>query len=127
VVAQNKASLLRVVDVDELAVTATIRIKGGPIGAIVWLEQTRLLAVQEISGERQRLLTIDLAGPRITAGRPFDGSIQAMTRTAHRLVLLLAPAQAVGVARLALADRGGTVRLVRLARMLAGSQASRTG
>lgn len=41
--------------------------------------------------------------------------------------MLLGPAQAIGVARIAVADRRGAVRFVRLARILAGSKLLGTG
>lgn len=126
-VARNDLSSLRLVDVGRMRVTANIRIDGGAIGALAWLASGRVLALQETPGERQRLLAVDLAKRRVAARRPLSGSVQRLARTADELVMLLAPAQAIGPARIAVADRRGAVRFVRLGRILAGSKLLGTG
>jgi hypothetical protein len=115
------------VDVDRMRVTATVRLAGGPIGALAWLAPGRVIAVQEISGERQRLITVDLVKQRVAARRALGGSVQQLARTTEELVLLLAPAGAIGPARIAVADRAGGIRFVRLDRILAGSKLLGTG
>jgi hypothetical protein len=128
VIARNAASSLQVVDARRMSVTGSVRVGGGTIGALAWLEPGRVIAVQEIEGkERQRVLGVDLVNRRVTARRALGGSVQSIARTANELVLLLAPAGSIGPARLALADGRGAVRFVRLDRILAGAKLLGTG
>ena len=110
-----------------MRVTANVRVDGGAIGALAWLMPGRVLAVQEQPGERQRLLAVDLVKQRVAARQALGGSVQRLARTPDELVMLLAPARAIGPARIAVADRRGGVRFVRLARILAGSKLLGTG
>jgi hypothetical protein len=120
--ARNGHGDLRLVSVRRMRVAADIEVEGGPIGALTWLAAERLLAVQEVGNERQQLLAIDVARRRVTARRALAGSVLAVARTPRELVLLVAPANAVGRARLAVADPQGPIRFVRLERILAGSR-----
>jgi hypothetical protein len=126
-VARNDASSLRLVDVDRMRVTANIRIDGGAIGAIAWLAPRRVVAVQEIPGERQRLLAVDLVKRRVAARHALGGSVERLAQTSQELVMLLAPAKAIGPAKIAVANRLGAVRFVRLQKILAGSKVLATG
>ena len=125
--ARNDLSSLQVVDASRLRVTASVQLRGGPIGALAWLPRGRLLALEEVAGEQQRLVVIDLATKRVLARRPLGGSVVLLGRTPQELVMLLAPAQAIGPARIAIADSSGTVRFVGLPRILAGSKLLGTG
>jgi hypothetical protein len=125
--ARNDASSLQLVDVDALRVTATVRVSGGAIGALAWLAPGRLVAVQELNGERQRLLSVDLVKRRVVSRRALAGSVQRLARTSEELVLLLAPANAIGTARIAVANQLGQVRFIRLDRILAGSKLLASG
>ena len=127
VVGQSSASSLRLVDVARMRATANVRVDGGAIGALAWLAPGRLLAVQEIAGERQRLLAVDLVRRRVITRQALGGSVQRLARSGQELVMLLAPAQAIGVARIAVADHRGEVRFVRLERIVAGSKLLGTG
>jgi hypothetical protein len=112
---------LRVIDPKRMRVVADIRVGGGAVGGLAWLTRRRVLAVQEVCcSERQRLVVVDLAGQRVVERRALPGSVHGVGRTSRELVLLLAPANAIGAARLAIADRSGAVRVVRLRRILAG-------
>lgn len=126
-IARNDASRLQVVDAGRLRVTASMRVEGGAIGALAWLVPGRVLALQEIAGEQQQLLVVDLAAMRVLERRPLRGSVRALERTAQELVMLLAPAQKIGPARIAVAGRRGAVRFVQLPRILAGSKLLGTG
>lgn len=125
--ARNEAFSLRLVDVGRLRVTADVPVDNGAIGALAWLAPGRVLALQEISGERQLLLAVDLGKRRVAARHALGGSVQRLARTAQELVMLLAPARAIGPARIAVADRRGMIRYVRLERLLAGSRLLGTG
>ena len=126
-IARNDASSLRLVDARRMRVAADIRLDGGAVGALAWLTGGRVLALQEVASERQRLIAVDLAKKRMVARRALGGSVLRLGRTARELVILLAPAQAIGPARIAVADRQGAVRFVRLERILAGSKLLGTG
>lgn len=126
-IVRNDAASLRLIDVASMRVTADIRIAGGAIGALAWLTPRRLLALQEIPGERQRLLVVNLATGRVAARQALGGSVRQLVRTVREIVMLLAPAQSIGPARIAVADRQGRVRFVRLPRILAGSKLLGTG
>jgi hypothetical protein len=126
-VARNDASSLRLVDVGRMRVTANIGIHGGAIGALAWLAPRRVVAVQEIPGERQRLLVVDLVKRRVAARHALGGSVQQLAQTSQELVMLLAPAKTIGPSKIAVANRLGAVRFVRLERILAGSKVLATG
>jgi hypothetical protein len=113
---------LRLVDVASLSVVADLRVPGGPIGALAWLAPSRVVALQEIccSG-RQNLLVVDVSRQCVAARRALWGSVLRLTQTPRELVVLLAPPNRVGEARLAVADAQGALRIVRLGRVAAGA------
>jgi hypothetical protein len=114
---------LRLVDVRSMRVRADIRIPGVPVGGLAWLAGGHLLAVQEVCcSERQRIVAVDLSRRRVTAQQSLEGSVLRLARTPRELVALVAPAGAVGAARLAVADGRGAVRFARLERIAAGSK-----
>lgn len=123
------ASAVRIVDVGRMRVAADLRLGGGPVGALAWLAPRRLLAVQELvcCPERQRVLTVDLAGRRVVGRRALGGSVLGVAATPQELVLLVAPAGSIGPARLAVADSRGAVRFVRLAQIQAGIRVESSG
>lgn len=106
---------LRIIDVRRLRVSRRLPIEeGGPVGALAWLGPKRLLAVQDEDywSERQRLLAVDLARGRVTAVRALGGSVLGGALAGKRLLLVVAPAQAIGPARLLVADARGELRAV---------------
>lgn len=114
---------LRLVDMRRLRVASDLRLAGGPVGLLAWLAPRRMLAVQEVCcGGRQRLVAVDPASGRVLASRPLRGAVVRVARTARALLLLVAPAEALGPARLLVAGRRGTVKAVRLERVRAGSR-----
>jgi hypothetical protein len=124
-VARNDTTSLQIVDPRRLRVTRTMPLKR-EVGALAWLSR-RILALEELSGERQGLAVFDVATGRIAVRRPLGGSVVGVERTASELVILLAPAKRIGTARLAVAGRRGTVRSVRLDRVVVGSKLLGTG
>jgi len=125
-VARNERTALRsvrLVDVEHLRVTRDLRLGSGAIGALAWLARGRLLALEEVCcSERQRLLAIDVATGRIAARGALGGSVLRVDRTAEKLVMLITPAGSIGPARLAVADKLGRVRFIRLERIFAGAR-----
>jgi len=124
VVARNAASALRIVDVVRMRVVADLRLglDGGSVTALTWLAPRSVLAVQEAFAERKRVVVLDAASGRVVARRALNGTVAQLERTTRELVLLVAPAGRVGIARLAVVDRRGTTRFVRLDRILVGSR-----
>lgn len=123
VVAQNDpARKLRFVLVNPMYVTWDLPLDSGAIGALAWIARRRMLALEEGSGETQRLLAIDLNTQRIATRRPLRGSVMQLARTPKELVLLLAPPRSIGPARVAVADGRGRVRFARVGRILVGSK-----
>ena len=115
------APSLRIVDVARMGATASIPVPGGPVGELAWLTRTRVLALQErCCVEQQRLEVVDVARRRVVARRSLSGSVQEVASTANGLVLLLAPSQAIGRARLAVVAPSGALRVVALRQILAG-------
>lgn len=125
--ARNDSSSVQLVDVNRMRITAAIRLRGGPIGALAWFTGRWMLAVEEVAGERQRVVALDLLKGRVAARRVLGGSVQQLVRTADELIMLLAPAKTIGPARIAVADRRGAVRFVRLERIFSGSKLLGTG
>jgi len=125
-VARNDAGSVLVVDPSRLRVRRAIG-STGKIGALAWLAPGRLLAVQEVAGEQQRLLAVDPATGRVVARHALGGSVTQLGRTARDLVLLVAPARKIGIARIAVADRRGAVRFVRLPSISIGTKLLGTG
>jgi hypothetical protein len=117
----HAAGSVAVVDRIRLRVMDEMRLTGGPVGLVALLRGRRVLALQEVCcEERQQLLALDVRGDRVLARRPLDGSVLRVARTPRWLVALVAPASAIGPARLVVADRKGTVRVVELDRIRAG-------
>ena len=121
-VARNDMASLAFVDAAAMRTTASVKFEGRAIGALAWLTPRRLLAVQEVPGEGQRLLVIDVVERRVVVRRQLGGAVTQLARSGRQLVMLLAPARAVGTARIAVADRRGVVRIARLGRIPAGSK-----
>jgi hypothetical protein len=124
-VARNDAGSVLVVDPSRLRVRKEIG-PTGEVGALAWLAPGRLLVVQEVAGEQQRLLALHPATGRV-ARRALGGSVTQLGRTARELVLLVAPARKIGPARIAVADRRGVVRFVRLPSIAIGTKLLGTG
>ena len=81
-------------------VAADIPLTGGAVGGLAWLTRARVLALQEVCcSERQRVVVVDLAHRRVQARYDLGGSVLRVAHTSGDLVLLLAPAKAIGTAR----------------------------
>jgi hypothetical protein len=126
-VARNDGSSVAFIDARTLRVLARVSISGGSIGALSWLAGNRVLALQEVGGERQRLLVLDPTSRSVVARHPLSGSVQRLAVAGRRLVLVLSPAQKIGPARIAVASATGAVRSVQLGQIRAGSKVLGTG
>jgi hypothetical protein len=126
-VARNATSSVELIEARTLRVLARVPIGAGSIGALSWLAGHRLLALQEVGGERQRLLVLDPTKRRVVARHPLNGSVQRLALAGDRLVLVVSPAQKIGPARIAVASATGAVHVVPLGQIRAGSKVLGTG
>jgi hypothetical protein len=128
-VARNDRAAVHLVKVAGMRVAGSLtwRFDGGSVGAIGWLGPTRIVGIQEAFAERQRVIAFDLATKRIVARRALGGKVIQLGRTARELVLLVAPAESIGTARLAVVDAKGRVRFVPLPEVSVGSKLLGTG
>jgi hypothetical protein len=108
---------LRLVDVKRMRTVADVQTRNGQIAAVTWLTPRRIVGVEETG-----LFVVDPVARRLIRSEPLDEYAVAVGRTADALVLLLAPRDQLGWARLALVDPEGAVRSVVLDRILAGSR-----
>jgi len=128
-VARNDRMAVQLVKVAGMRVARSVRWRfdGGSVGALAWLAPKRIVGIQEAFAERQRVIALDLATKRIVARRTLGGRVVQLGRTARELVLLVAPAEAIGTARLVVVDARGVVRFVQLPQVTAGSKLLGTG
>lgn len=115
---QSSASTLR------FASTATLRwarrgvTLGGFMSTALWPTQRTLFA---LVGDPLQLQTVDTVAKTVVASRPLQGSVLATARSADGLVLLLAPADAIGPVRVAVVGADGSLRSAVLDRIRGGS------
>jgi hypothetical protein len=112
---------LRLIDVRSMRRTATVELPGvGFVTELLWDSPTRLLAL--VGGVEPRVVTVDVSG-RVTGAQRLAGTIVDYDARAARLVALLAPAESIGTARLAVVDVVlGLLGTVRLDEIRAGSE-----
>ena len=91
---------------------------GSPVAAAAWADRDRLVAVT--GGEVPAIVVVDMLARRVTSRRELDGDIWSAVAGGRRVVALLAPARAIGPARLAVVDGDGSLRAVRLVGVSAG-------
>jgi len=93
----------------------------GPVGAssrvldaasLAWLTPTRMLAVDRSNGSVATLLVIDTAARNVVRRVELGGVFVARAIVGDRVVLLLAPFDAIGPARVVVANAIGDVRSV---------------
>lgn len=128
-VARNDRRAVQLVKPAGMRVVGSIRwrFEGGPVGALAWLAPTRIIGIQEAFAERSRVVIFDLTTKRLVARRALGGRVVQIGRTARELVLLMAPAESIGTARLAVVDARGGVRFAQLSGVSVGSKLLGTG
>jgi hypothetical protein len=82
---------------------------------MAWLTPNRIVGVEETG-----IFVVDPVARRLVSARPTEGLVLGVGRTATALVLLLAPDDGIGTARLATLDADGAYRTVDLRRTAAG-------
>ena len=98
---------------------------GGYVAAVAWVDRRRLLVLAQ--GEQSRIVVVDALTRRIRATRAVEGRVVQSRETPSGIVLLLAPPDRIGPARLATVDARGRVAAVDLPGIRAGWERFDTG
>lgn len=106
---------VRIVDAVKMRRLGSIGTRNGQVRAMAWLTPNRIVGVEETG-----IFVIDPVARRLVSARPTDGLVIGVGRTATALVLLLAPDDGIGTARLATLGADGSYRTVDLRRTAAG-------
>jgi hypothetical protein len=106
---------VRIVDAVKLRRLGAIGTRNGQVRAMAWLTPNRIVGVEETG-----IFVVDPVARRLVSARPTEGLVLGVGRTATSLVLLLAPDDGIGTARLATLGADGAYRTVELRRTAAG-------
>jgi hypothetical protein len=120
-----------VVDTQRLLPLGRIRLaRSGWVRATTWLPSGRLVAVVSVfmsGGVRTDVVTVDPSGPTVMKRQALSGQVLRVARSRDRLVVLLASADSLGPARLAIVGPSGATRRVAVDRIRAGSERAHGG
>lgn len=89
--------------------------------SLAWVTPTRLLAVNRASGSIATLLVVDTTSKRVVRRVDLGGVLLARAVVGDRVVLLLAPFDSFGPARVVVADAEGATTRVTIEGITAGS------
>jgi hypothetical protein len=106
---------VRIVDAGRMRRLSSIRTRNGQIRALVWLRPNRIVGAEETG-----IFVVDPIARRLVSARPTDGQVLAVARTANALVVLSAPDDGIGFARLATLTADGSYRTTELRQISAG-------
>jgi hypothetical protein len=110
---------LRFVDTRDLRARGRLALEGtGSLRQAIWPRPDRLVAVR--AGLDAELLVLDPRARRVLERVPLEGQPLSVLPSGKRLIFLLAPKEAIGQARLALADSEGAIRTLALPGVQAG-------
>jgi hypothetical protein len=113
----ERALGVRIVDTAGMRTVGEVNTRNGQIHVVAWLTQRRIVGVGETG-----VFAIDPMARRLVRSGPLDQHPVGVGRTRDALVLLLAPREEIGAARLALVDAEGHMRSVVLDHIVAGSR-----
>lgn len=117
-VGADARGLVELVDLERMSSLGTIDIgAGGFIERLHWVSPRLLLA--SVSGRRTRVVAVDPRTRRVVTTRKLGGTLISSHPAGDQLVFLLAPADHIGVARVATFD-GRRVRVAELREIRAG-------
>jgi hypothetical protein len=116
-IGSDRALGLRIVDLQRMRKIADVQTRNGLILIAAWLTPNRIVGVEETG-----LFVVDPVERRLLRSGSLGGYPVGAARVGNALVLLLAPVDELGTARLAVVDADGNVRMVVLDRILAGSR-----
>jgi hypothetical protein len=118
-------ALVQLIDVQRWSTRARMNLGGdGPV-ALAWPTHDRLIAITGEGFGRQRLLVLAAPGGQVLARRSFRGRRIASATTPLGLVMLVAPDQGIGPARILYAGVDGDLRTTEVARIRAGGNEGR--
>lgn len=121
--AREQPTALRFIDLPTLHRRFDVPLPAaGYATATAWLTRRRLLALVSIDDARHRLYVVDPTARKIVSALTIDGQLEQVASSRGKLLLLLAPPDRVGVARLLTIGANGRVETVSLPRTLAGSR-----
>jgi hypothetical protein len=121
----DRASELRLIDVERMRTDGTLRIRGhGAPATVVWPRPDLLWIVLGrpscCAGGSTAVVTVDPVGRRVVARRRIDGGLVRVAASADGPVLVLAPPAVIGPARLVTVDAAGAVAQLPLDGVSAG-------
>jgi hypothetical protein len=116
------AGELIVVDLVHLRRLGAVRTDVGGEAAFgwSWVGRSRLLLIGTAHQAATQVLAVDVGARRVVGRQRFDGVVQGYARLPHGLALLVTPANAIGRARLVVADASAGLRTVALGQINAG-------
>jgi hypothetical protein len=116
--ADRGRSQLSLVDLRRMRRTARVELRArGLVSQILWHEPGRLVVLLD---DPPRAVAVSTRPLRAISVRRLPGRVVATDERAGRLVLVLAPARALGPSRLAVVDSGGRARTVALREVVSG-------
>ena len=115
---------LRLLDLRRPRSLALLRVGEGFAFAATWPTRDRLVVL--LGGMGAEVAVVDPSARRVVSRRTLPGTALAAVPAGRRLLALLAPRDAIGAARLAVIDAGGSVRAVALPGIRAGIAPPRT-
>jgi hypothetical protein len=106
---------VRILDAAKMRRLGSVTTRNGQIHAMAWLTPSRIVGVEVTA-----MFVVDPVARRLVSARPTDGQVLTVARTRAALVMLLAPEERIGTARLATLAADGTYRTVELSQIRAG-------
>lgn len=117
------SSSLRFVDLSTMRATGDVALGSGYVGGVSWIAPSRVLVLlHHCCPTDSELVVVDASRHVVLSRQPFPYDVVQSAQTARALVLLVAPPETIGPARLAVVGSEGTVRIVSLDGISAGRQ-----
>jgi hypothetical protein len=121
-------SWIRLVDPVAMRRIGDVPLGPGWVSAHAWLAPDRIVALQQTLATESSLVVVDPVDRRVVARLRLDGWAFEARRTAHELVVLLAPAaDRIGPTRLARIGANGEIDLVTLLQIPGGAEPTEHG
>jgi hypothetical protein len=117
---EDSAVKLQFIDPIAVVRRALVRLTDGNVAGLAWGDGRLNVLLQNWDAREVEVVSVDAVTHRVSKGATVSGSAFAVERAGARLVFLLAPAQGIGLARLAVVDPDGALRSVELPQTSAG-------
>jgi hypothetical protein len=120
--ADSEGAVVKLQFIDPFAVVrrGLARLPDGSLAGLAWGDGRVNVLLQDWDAREVKVVNVDAVTHRVSKGATVAGSAFAVARAGARLIFLLAPAQGIGTARLAVVDPDGTLRTVDLPQISAG-------